>query len=74
VSVYEGAYIDKDAIKDSWKMAVRQFVLTVNQFAQEMSIGLIALLLLILKFALYGIILLIVVKFGWKFVRSTWQS
>jgi hypothetical protein len=74
VNVYEGTYVDEEALKDSWKMALQQFVLNVNQFAQEMSIGLLALVLFVIKFALYGTLLLVAVKFGWKFVQKVWQN
>lgn len=74
VSIYESKYADGEALKASWKNAVQQFVQNVNQFAQEMSIGLIALILFIFKFALYGILLLLVAKFGWKFVQKVWRS
>jgi hypothetical protein len=74
VNVYESKYADGEALKESWKFAVQQFVREVNAFAQEMSIGLIMLLLFIAKVALYGTLLLLGVKFGWKFVRKTWQS
>ncbi len=74
VNVYESTYADGEALKDSWKRAVQQFVNNVNTFAQEMTIGLVMLLLLIAKIALYGTLLLLGIKFGWKFVRKTWQS
>lgn len=73
VNVYESKYADWEALHDSWKMALKQFVHIINQFAQEMSIGLVVLLVSILKFAVYGVILLLTVKFGWKFVRNMWQ-
>ncbi len=74
VNVYESTYVDGEALKDSWKRAVQQFVNNVNTFAQEMSIGLVMLLLLIAKIALYGTLLLLGVKFGWKFVQKVWRS
>ena len=67
-------YADGEALKESWKFAVQQFVREVNTFAQEMSIGLIMLLLFIAKIALYGTLLLLGVKFGWKFVQKVWRN
>jgi hypothetical protein len=74
VTVYENTYADGEALKDSWKFAVQEFVRKVNQFAQEMSIGLFMLMLAIFKYALYGLIMLFVLKFGWKFVQGVWKS
>ncbi len=74
VNVYESKYADGEALKNSWKMAVQQFVQTINQFAQEMSIGLVVLILFILRFALYGALLLIALKFGWKYVTKVWRN
>ncbi len=74
VNIYESEYIDNEVLSDSWKSAFQQFVFNVNQFAQEVSIGFVMLLLTILKFVLYGIVLLIVAKFGWKYVQTIWKG
>ena len=74
VNVYENKYIDGEAIKDSWKLAVRNFVDNVNVILQALSIGLVALLLFLLQYILYILILLVVAKYGWEFVKNFWKK
>lgn len=73
VNVYENKFVDGTQIQNSWKSAVQQFVRESNLLVQELSIGLVALLLNILKFALYFIILLFVARFGWTFAKNIWS-
>ncbi len=74
VSISENKFVDKEEIENSWKFAVQQFVRDMNGLLQEISIGLIALLFMVAKFALYFFLLLFVVKFGWTFAKKIWQS
>ena len=74
VSIYENTYVDGEAIKDSWMYAIQRFIVDVNTLIQEMSIGFIALLLLIIKFTLYAIVLLFVLRFGWSFAKQVWNK
>jgi hypothetical protein len=73
VSVYENKYIDGRNIKDSWKQAVRDFVYNVNMIVQKISIGLVQFALLIVQFIIYILIILVVAKYGWRFVRGFWK-
>jgi hypothetical protein len=72
VQVYENKFIDGEEMKNSWKAAVQQFVREVNNLFQDLSIGFVTLLLLIVKFALYGIVLLFAARFGWSAARNIW--
>lgn len=74
VSIYENKFIDGEAIADSWKGAVQRFVVEVNTLLQEISIGFISLLLLLIKFALYGVLLLFVLRFAWQFTKQVWNK
>lgn len=74
VSIYENTYVDGEAIKDSWKFALQRFIVDVNTLIQEMSIGFIALILLIIKFTLYAVVLLFVLRFGWSFAKQVWNK
>ncbi len=73
VNIYENKYIDPETITESWKNALRQFVYNVNQAVQDVTLGLIALLITIAQYALYALILLLVVKYGWKLGRRIWE-
>lgn len=74
VSVYENKYIDLRQLGDSWKGAVKQFVLDINKFLQDLSINLITVLLTIALWALYGLIALVFIKYGWKFTKHIWNK
>lgn len=74
VSVYETVFADIENIKDSWKSTVREFVLEANSLAQDVSVGLVVLILTLAKFALYFFVLLFVAKFGWAFTRKNWND
>jgi hypothetical protein len=74
VSVYENKFIDGEQITDSWKAAIRQFVVDLNLVVQGLTISLILFVFVLIKWLLYAAILFIVAKYGWKFVKSTWQQ
>lgn len=74
VGVTENTYIDTEALVDSWKTAVKQLVWETNGFIEDLTVGLAGLLFLIVKIGLYGIIILIAIKAGWRFVKGTWTS
>lgn len=74
VSVTEEKYIDGEALGDSWKNSLRTLVWNVNTFIQDITLGFVELIFRVLKFALYGVLLLLVAKVGWKFVKGVWKS
>ncbi len=73
VNVYENKYIDGEQLKDSWKEALRMFVHDVNKIAQDLSINLVLLGLLIVQWLLYAFIVLVVVKYAWKVGKALWE-
>lgn len=74
VSVVEDKFIDGIGLGDSWKAAAKELVRNVNQVAQAITINLVALLFLVLQYAIYLLILLIVVKYGWQLAKHIWQK
>jgi len=74
VNVIERTYVDVDDINDSWRMAVRDFVMDINQIGQDITIGLLALLLLVAQYGLYLFIVLILAKYGWKLAKAIWRQ
>ena len=74
VNISENKFVDGKVLKDSWVAAIQKFVRDVNQIAQDISVGLVALILVILQYALYIFILLLVAKFGWKLVKRIWKG
>jgi hypothetical protein len=74
VYIYENKFIDGQVIKDSWKASIRQFVRDINQIGQDISLNLVSLIIRIFQYALYALILLIVVKYGWRIGKKIWQK
>lgn len=74
VSVREVVYIDRERMSDSWRAALQRFVTTTNDLMQKVTVGLVSFILYLAVFAVYGFILLLVLKFGWRFVRDMWHS
>ncbi|MFH1405416.1 MAG: hypothetical protein ABIH21_04985 [Patescibacteria group bacterium] len=74
ISVSEVKYIDGKYLKDSWRNALRNFVLDINRVVQDISINLVGVLFVVLQYAIYLTILLVVAKYGWKFARYIWKK
>ena len=74
VSVTERVYIDGQAIRDSWRYAIESAIRDANTLLQDATVGLAIFIIMVLKFALYALIVLVVVRFGWGFIRKMWGS
>jgi hypothetical protein len=72
INVYENRFIDWQSVGDSWKAALQTFVRDMNALAQDLSVGLVALVLHIVQYALYALLLLITAKYLWQAVRYIW--
>ncbi|MFH1047494.1 MAG: hypothetical protein V1738_04280 [Patescibacteria group bacterium] len=73
VSVFENKFVDWENLKDSWKNAVQNFVWDINNIVQGVSVQLVTLMLRIMQIALYLVIVLVVVKYGWKLAKYIWH-
>jgi hypothetical protein len=74
VNVYENPLVNGDSIKDSWVAAVQALVSDINTFVQEVSLGFVALMFMLVKFALYGVVLLYVARFGYSYAKKVWSQ
>ena len=74
VSIYELKYIDGEELGRSWQQAVKSFVYNVNGIVQDISIGLVAFVMLIVQYVLYLVIVLLVAKLLWKFALWVWKK
>ncbi|MEA1962899.1 MAG: hypothetical protein U9M94_01520 [Patescibacteria group bacterium] len=72
IRIYENKYVNIDDLKDSWKAAIKKFVRDINKIIQDVSINLLAVILMILQYALYILILIITAKYGWKIAKNIW--
>lgn len=74
VNVYENKFFDGEALKDSWKLAVQEFIRTTNTIIQSITIGLAGFLLWLLPILVYALIVLIVAKYAWRTVKVIWAK
>lgn len=74
VSVYENKLIDGKEMGNSWTAAVQELFRDINNFAQEITLGFVALLFMVVKYALYGVVLLFALRFGYSFAKKVWQN
>ncbi|MEN9558469.1 MAG: hypothetical protein RL141_838 [Candidatus Parcubacteria bacterium] len=74
VNIFENKYLDGEQLKDSWKMAVKEFVRDVNTIAQDLSVRLITLLLLVLQYFVYFLLLVLFAKLAWSAAKGIWKK
>lgn len=74
VDVIESKFVDGKNLKDSWKTAIKEFMNDINQSAQDITVNLVAFLFRALQYAIYFAVLLVVVKYGWQFVKYFWKK
>jgi len=74
VSVYESPFFDGEQLVDSWKMNIREFFVSVNETLQSLTIGFVAFLFMLAWYVLYALVLLVVAKYGWRFIKSFWKK
>ncbi|MBN2197951.1 hypothetical protein JW698_02040 [Candidatus Wolfebacteria bacterium] len=74
VYILENKFVDWQNLKDSWKATIKSFVRDINQIAQDITVNLVLLLFLIIQYIIYLFIILIVAKYGWKFVKYFWKK
>lgn len=74
IDIFEDKYIDGDNLKDSWKLAIKNFVRDINKVAQDITVNLVALIFVIIQYALYLLILIVVAKYGWQLIKRIWKK
>ncbi len=74
LNVYENKFVDGEGLKDSWKSAVREFVRDLNGIAQDLTVGLVAVFFFAIQWIIYFFIVLVIVKYVWKFAKAIWKS
>lgn len=73
VDVFENKYIDTEMIKESWKQSLRDVVHVINDALQGVTINLLALFFVVIQYALYALILLVIAKYGWALALYIWK-
>ncbi len=73
ISVYENKLVDGERLVESWKEELRSFVYDVNRTLQDLTVGLVVVLLACLQYVVYFLIIFFVAKYGWKVVKQMWN-
>jgi hypothetical protein len=74
VNIYENKIFDLQYIKDSWVSSAKQFVIDVNRIFEDLSIRLVTLSLSAFTYLVYLFVILIVVKYCWRFGKYIWKK
>jgi hypothetical protein len=74
VNIFENKFVDGSALKDSWKLTIKEFVYNTNQFVQDITVNLVVFLFILLQYIVYLLILLFVAKYGWQFIKYIWKK
>ncbi len=74
VDVYERPYLDAKQLKESWQAAVRDFVRAINQIAQDLTLGLVALVAFAAQYVVYLLLAALLAKYVWKAMRGIWKA
>lgn len=74
VSIIENVFVDGEYFKDSWKGALKSSVRDINSVVQTVTLSLVVTLFLIIQYAIYLLLLLVVAKYGWVIVKYIWNK
>lgn len=74
VNVSEFLLFDLKAIKDSWTSEFQSFVREFNDVLQDVTINLAEFLLRLIQAALYFLIALFILKYGWRLTKRIWKA
>jgi hypothetical protein len=73
IDMSEIRIIDLKAIKDSWTAEVQQFVREFNSVIQGITVNLVSFLLRFAQAAIYFLLALFIIKYGWRFTKKIWR-
>ncbi len=71
---YERKVVDLRDFKDSWMNALQRFGLEFNQVLQGLTLGVIKFVAYLALFILYILIVVLLAKYGWRFVKRIWTT
>jgi len=74
VSIYESRYVDFEALKQSWKASIQDFIQNVNWALQSATVYFVQTIVMLIPFILYAFLALLAVKYGWRIGKRIWQN
>ena len=74
VSLTESKFVDREDLKSSWQAAIKSFVRDTNKVAQDISINLLLVVLLVFQYVVYFFIFFVAAKYGWRLAKYIWKK
>lgn len=72
VTVYENSWVRDGEFKDSWVTAFQELIRSLNTFVQDLSIGFVEFMLLVVKYLAYATILYVLARPLARRVQQAW--
>lgn len=74
VNVYENDFVKGDDLKASWVASLQELVRDFNTFLQDLSIGFVQFIFLVIKYILYASVLFLVLRPVIRKARIIWRK
>lgn len=74
VYIYENKIFDGQNFKDYWVLSAKNFVSNSNQLLKDLSLGLVELLLIVVKYFIYIFSIIIAIRISWKLGKKIWKK
>ncbi len=74
VYIVKDAYIDKDSLVSSWKSEIKRLVREINNSIQAITIGFLSILFVIVKYILYLLVTVVLLKYLKKIIVMIWNK
>lgn len=74
VTISENDFVDGGELKDGWTAAVQNLVRELSILGQDLTLGFVSFAFTVVKFVLYGTLVLFVGRFGFRFAKRVWRA
>ncbi len=74
VYIVKDTYIDKDGLVSSWKSEIKRLVREINNSIQAITIGFLSILFVIVKYILYLLVTVVLLKYLKKIIVMIWNK
>ncbi len=74
VNIYENDWVKGDDLKDSWVASLQELVRDFNGFLQDLSIGFVQFIFVVIKYALYASVLFLIARPIIRKGRALWRK
>lgn len=74
VYIYRNAYIDSEGLTSSWKAETKRLVQEINNSLQGITLGFLSMLFVALKYVLYLLVIVVVLKYLKQIIVYIWNK